>query len=73
MSGPLKAADFQVGDKVLYVPNHAHGDPNHKDCERGIVSSQNGVYVFVRYLLNGNVKFTAQATSPENLIRRNKL
>lgn len=30
---------FQVDDKVLYMPIHAHGDKEHPDCQRGTVSS----------------------------------
>lgn len=29
------------GDRVIYIPSHAHGDRNHPDCERGTVSSLN--------------------------------
>ena len=67
----MTASDFREGDKVLYIPNHAHGDPNHKDCERGIVSSQNGNYVFVRYIHHG-VQSRAKATYPGNLVRKER-
>lgn len=30
---------FEVGDAVLYVPDHANGNEDHPDCERGVVSS----------------------------------
>jgi hypothetical protein len=59
------ARDFEAGDRVLYVPHHAHGDKTHADCERGIVTSTNEVNVFVRY---GN-GIHSQATSPEDLIK----
>lgn len=61
--GP-RASDFRPGDRVLYVPNHAHGDTAHPDCERGVVTSTNDVNVFVRY---GN-ELHAKATSPEDLV-----
>ena len=35
----MKASDFKVGDPVTYIPNHANGNANHPDCERGIVST----------------------------------
>jgi len=60
-----RAGDFTAGERVLYVPNHAHGDRNHPDCERGVVTSTNRVNVFVRY---GN-GIHSQATSPEDLVR----
>ena len=34
--------------EIIYIPNHADG-PNHKDCERGIVSSFNEKFVFVKF------------------------
>ncbi len=62
------ASDFNEGDRVLYIPLHAHGDRKHPDCERGVVSSQNGINVFVRYLKHG-VLGNPQATSPEDLVK----
>ena len=38
-----------VGSPVTYIPNHANGDVNHKDCERGVLSSFNDFTVFVRF------------------------
>ena len=37
------------GEEVIYVPSHANGDVQHQDCERGEITSFNGVHVFVRY------------------------
>lgn len=59
--------DFSAGDSVLYVPRHAHGDRSHPHCERGIVSSTNEKFVFVRYYRNGVLQTTAQATDTEDL------
>jgi hypothetical protein len=41
---------FKEGDIVLYVPNHAHGNRSHPDCEKGVVTSigRTGT-VFVRF------------------------
>jgi hypothetical protein len=55
--------DFKPGDQVVYVPNHAHGDIAHPDVERGVVTSINPYFVFVRY---GN-ETGAKATSPNDL------
>ena len=64
-----QASDFKSGDLVRYIPNHAHGDARHKDCENGIVSSTNAANVFVRYYdKGGRLKETPQATYPWNLI-----
>lgn len=43
------AVIFAPGDRVRFVPGHAHGDATHPDCEDGTVSSQNGYGVFVRF------------------------
>lgn len=46
---------WSVGDKVVYVPNHAFslcpGDPlSHPDCERGVITSlRTGGHIWVRY------------------------
>ena len=34
-----KASEYQVGDPVTYIPNHANRDAGHPDCEQGHVSS----------------------------------
>lgn len=63
----MKAEDFKPGEPVLYVPLHAHGDAKHPDCEHGVVSSQNGKNVFVRYYRNGVLQNTVQSTTPSDL------
>ena len=67
--------DFEKGQRVLYVPRHAHGDFGHPDCARGVVSSTNDHWVFVKYdnlecrhMITGNEPYTAQATDPGDLI-----
>lgn len=55
---------FQPGQYVTYVPYHAHGDITHKDCERGVVSSTNDTYVFVRF----GTSITGQACKPDQLV-----
>lgn len=30
---------FEKGNEVLYIPNHANGDAEHPDCQKGVVSS----------------------------------
>lgn len=58
-------ADFEVGQNVKYIPNHADGDQAHPDCEEGQVTSKNDTYVFVKFNpLNAN----GQACKPTNLI-----
>lgn len=70
------ASEFAKGQRVLYVPAHANGDPNHKDCEKGVVSSTNEQWVFVKYdnlmciMVTGDEPYTAQATSPDDLVKR---
>lgn len=71
------SAPFKKGDKVTYIPHHADGDMTHPSCQHGVVCrmSPSG-NVFVKYdcLLGeaktGDEDWTAQATCPENLVRR---
>lgn len=43
------AQDFKTGDLVTYLPYHAKGDFSHPDVEHGRVTSENGIFVFVRF------------------------
>ena len=66
----MKVEDLYEGKPVTYVPNHAHGNASHPDCERGVVTSwglnshAGGITVFVRYGAQPNSKGTAL----ENLV-----
>jgi len=70
----MQLSDFKKGQRVKYIPTHAFGNSKHPDCENGVVSSVNNKYVFVKYdnavmiMKTGDEDYTAQATSPENLI-----
>ncbi len=64
----MKTADFKLWDRVIYVPVHADGNLNHKDCEYGLVKSVNDTFVFVLYVKNGIPQMVANATRPEKLI-----
>ena len=57
-------ADFHEGQRVRYVPMHAHGNFNHVDCEDGVVTSINRQFVFVRY----DGRHGSQATLPTDLM-----
>lgn len=59
-----QTSDFFKDDAVIYVPSHANGDRKHPDCERGVVTSRNDLFVFVRYAGRNN----SQATRPEDLV-----
>jgi hypothetical protein len=61
-----KLTDFKTGDRVRYVPYHAHGDLGHKDCENGRVTSVNTAYVFVRFRPEGD---TSEACLPDQLVK----
>lgn len=65
---------FAPGDRVVYVPMHAHGDRAHPDCEHGKVSSVGaGGTVFVRFDASvsrlGWDGATAQGCYPDSLVR----
>jgi len=71
----MKLEDCFKGDRVRYIPHHAKGDVNHKDCQTGVVSSKNDTWVFVKYdnldcrMITGDEPYTAQATDPKDLVR----
>lgn len=58
----IKLEEKHKGNVVTYIPPHADG-PQHKDSERGIISSWNDKYVSVNY---GGI--TNKATYPRMLI-----
>jgi hypothetical protein len=66
MPDDLTLADFRPGQRVRYVPYHAHGDARHEDCEDGQVSSVNAHFVFVRF----GASLHGQACKPDQLILR---
>jgi hypothetical protein len=45
----MNIKDAKPGMHVRYVPNHAHGDIRHPDCENGVVTGVNEHVVFVKY------------------------
>lgn len=63
--------DFEPGDMVVYIPEHAEGDITHSDCEFGEISSKNHKFVFVKF--DQYVKkfgwdgATSQACNPSDL------
>ena len=63
--------EARFGTRVIYIPGHAMGDRNHPDCEKGTVSSHNGVNIFVKFdkQLNrlGWDGTTSQSCSPDTL------
>ena len=71
----MTTEDFEKGQRVRYVPRHAHGDFGHPDCACGVVSSTNDRWVFVKYdnldckMVTGDEPYTAQATDPVDLIK----
>jgi hypothetical protein len=75
MSFHVKGA-YARGQRVKYIPQHAHGDATHPDCETGVVSaiSRDGRTVFVKYdrpgrkMLTGDEDITAQGTDVGDLL-----
>lgn len=65
----MELSDFKPGDRVKYVPYHAHGNRQHMDCEDGEVSSVNSTYVFVRFVKQGLMQRTGQACLPNQLVK----
>lgn len=69
----MKLIDCKPGQRVRYIPGHAHGDSSHLDCEDGAVSSTNHLYVFVRFDKTvdklGWDGTTSQSCDPDDLIK----
>ena len=71
----MKLEDCFKGERVRYIPHHAHGDANHPDCQSGVISSTNDKWVFVKYdnlvctMTTGDEPYTAQATDPNDLAK----
>ena len=71
-------SDLKPGDRVRYIPGHAHGDSGHPDCEDGIVRSLNREgFPFVVYdnavrgvldTLQKAERWTAACTDPGDLM-----
>lgn len=51
-------------DPVTYVPEHAHGNAGHPDCEQGVIIKLYGKSIYVLYCKSR----TIQATNPETLV-----
>jgi len=70
----MKLADCKKGQRVMYIPEHARSDPQHSDCECGVISSVGNMFVYVKYdngeqkMVNGDEPYTAQATDPDDLM-----
>jgi hypothetical protein len=73
MKPEVGSKSFSPGERVAYVPNHAHGDIIHPDVERGRVSSVNTKFVFVRFDKTvaklGWDGTTSQSCLPEDLVK----
>jgi hypothetical protein len=48
--------DFKRGDQIVYIPQHAKGDPGHADCEHGFISciDDDGA-IYCRYFSKTNI------------------
>ena len=66
--------EFNRGDQIIYIPGHAMGDPNHKDCEHGFVDQVTPAAVFCRYFSKTNIgvlrtRANSEATNVTDLMR----
>lgn len=70
------ACSFFPKNRVIYIPGHAQGDRNHKDCERGVVVSRGPMdNIFVKFDRDvQNLVFddaTAKSCDPKDLVHEN--
>jgi hypothetical protein len=59
-----KITNKDIGRKIKYIPYHAFGDINHKDCEEGTITSFNENYIFATF----NRGVSSKACLKSNLI-----
>lgn len=72
---------FEVGNEVIYLPGYALNEfsewvrfdypdyiLNRSKFSKGVISSKNDKFIFVKYYVNGELQSTAQATNPQDLI-----
>ena len=45
----MQLAEIQEGMRVLFIPRHARGNRQHRDCVRGVVTGKTDTLVLVRY------------------------
>lgn len=64
IQGRKVSAEENYLDPVTYVPSHAEGNANHKDCQRGVIISVKPSGIFVLYC---STRVT-QLTNPDNLV-----
>lgn len=57
--------ELKEGDKVRYVPSHAHANVEHKDCEDGVVTTIRDKSIWVRFGSDTHAKLCA----PELLVK----
>lgn len=42
-------SEFHKGQQIIYIPNHADGDKQHPDCERGFVYKGGTEFAWCRF------------------------
>lgn len=60
----MSTSKFSKGERVVYIPRHANGDPRHPDSELGIVWRVSDNLVFVKF---DNSPYTAKGCNPSDL------
>ncbi|MGI9293433.1 MAG: hypothetical protein ACR2PS_05570 [Pseudomonadales bacterium] len=78
----MDKSELSIGQRVRYIPGHAHGDSNHPDCEDGIVRSfnpQGKPFVVYDNATRGRMltlalaePWTAACTDPSDLVPETK-
>jgi hypothetical protein len=61
----MQLAEIQEGMRVLFIPRHARGNRQHRDCVRGVVTGKTDTLVLVRYETDRH----SNATAPAYLVR----
>lgn len=68
----MPSSDLNVGDVVVYVPDHANGLITHKDCELGFVTgfTDEKNVAFCRYFFGSVASFVKNQDTPEIMITK---
>lgn len=61
----MSNSKFQDGQRVIYIPGVANGDPTHEACERGVVMGQNSAGTVIHVMFSGDLH--TQPCDPETL------
>ena len=67
MEEKMEKIEFQIGDQIVYIPQHANGDVTNPDCEYGFVTSTTSTTVFCRFWQKGKPGYLRNLANSEGV------